>query len=400
MLRKELPAVFPGLVFLEHRPGPGILDRGRLQFLIGLEGCLGTLDLAGKRVETLRGLRRFLFQLPILHQIIFLQKSQGGGHLFQVENLGPPLISRPLPLEPGLDVDNQVDPWAWLACASLGTGQCRLYILLAVALPQRGGTQAGKPFLAGSPEADCAPLLLYLIAGLLHEGEKGGKVGGLFFKGRVNGGAQLLLEGKRPFPALGPLPIALIFPLAFLLRLPHHREAVFQTEGVGQPPQGTAGAEEVPVFMGAVKGGGIVINVVMDMGLVRVGGDDELVPSLRPPHSQLIADTVGVLRRDLPGKEGLAYLVAEHVPVRLLLPARGGFVPAFPQEKFSVHRGRVTFISGDIFPFFRLDRVLPIVGTVLYGLRHGEPRRGLAFHQPRGGYGPSLLPASGQLGPK
>ena len=134
------------------------------------------------------------------------------------------------------------------------------------------------------------------------------------------------------------------------------------------------------------------------MGLVRVGGDNELVPSLRPPHSQLIADTVGVLRRDLPGKEGLAYLVAEHVPVRLLLPARGGSVPAFPQEKFSVHRGRVTFISGDIFPFFRLDRVLPIVGTVLYGLRHGEPRRGLAFHQPRGGYGPSLLPASGQLG--
>lgn len=320
--------------------------------------------------------------------------------MFQVENLGPPLIPRPLPLELGLDVDNQLDPLTGLARASLGAGQRRLYILLAVALSQRGGTQAGKPFLAGGPEADCAPLLFYLIAGLLHEGEEGGKVGGLFFKGRVNGGAQLLLEGKRPFPALGPLPVVLIFPLAFLLRLPHHREAVFQTEGVGQPPQGTAGAEEVPVFMGAVKGGGIVINVVMDMGLVRVGGDDELVPSLRPTHSQLIADAVGVLRCDLPGKEGLAYLVAEHVPIRLLLPTRGGPVPAFPQEKFSVHRGRVTFISGDIFPFFRLDRVLPIIGTVLYGLRHGEPRRGLALHQPRGGYGSSLLPASGQLGPK
>lgn len=109
------------------------------------------------------------------------------------------------------------------------------------------------------------------------------------------------------------------------------------------------------------------------MGLVRVvrvDGDDELVPPLRPPHSQLIADTVG------------------------------GLVPAFPQEKFSVHCGRVTFISGDIFPFFRLDRILPIVGTVLYGLRHGEPRGGLAFHQPRGRYGSSLLPASGQVGPR
>lgn len=136
------------------------------------------------------------------------------------------------------------------------------------------------------------------------------------------------------------------------------------------------------------------------MGLVRVGGDDELVPSLRPSHSQLISDTVGVLRRDLPGKEGLAYLVAEYVLVRLLLPTRGGPVPAFPQEKFSVHCGRVTFISGDIFPFFRLDRILPIIDTVLYGLRHGKPRRGLAFHQPRGCYGSSLLPASGQVGPR
>lgn len=299
-----------------------------------------------------------------------------------------------------MNVDNQVDPLAGLARASLETGQRRFYILLAIALPQRGGTQTGKPFLAGSSETDCAPLLLYLIAGLLHKGEKGGKVGGLFFKGRVNGGAQLLLEGKRSFSALGPFPVVLVFPLAFWLRLPHHREAIFQTEGVGQPPEGTTGTEEIPVFMGAVKGGGIVINVVMDMGLVRVGGDDELVPSLRPPHSQLIADTVGILRRDLPGKEGLAYLVAEHVPVRFLLPARGGSVPAFPQEKFSVHRGRVTFISGDIFPFFRFDRVLPIIGTVLYGLRHGKPRRGLAFHQSRGCYGSSPLPTLSQVGPK
>lgn len=123
--------------------------------------------------------------------------------------------------------------------------------------------------------------------------------------------------------------------------------------------------------MGTVKGSGIVINVVMDMGLVGVGGDDELVLSLRPPHSQLIANTVGVLRRDLPGEEGLAYLVAQHILVCFLLPARGGFVPAFPQEKFSVYRGRVTFIGRDIFSFFRLDRVLSVVGTVLYGLRYG-----------------------------
>lgn len=143
--------------------------------------------------------------------------------------------------------------------------------------------------------------------------------------------------------------------------------------------------------MGTVKGSGIVINVVMDMGLVGMGGDDELVLSLRPPHSQLIADTVGILRRDLPGEEGLAYLVAQHILVRLLLPARGGPVPAFPQEKFSVYRGRVTFIGRDIFSVLRLDRVLSVVSTVLYGLCHGEPRRGFAFHQSRGRYSLFLL---------
>ena len=58
---------------------------------------------------------------------------------------------------------------AVLARACSGARQRRLYILLAVALPQRGGTQTGKPFLAGSPETDCAPLLFHLIAGLLHK---------------------------------------------------------------------------------------------------------------------------------------------------------------------------------------------------------------------------------------
>ena len=58
---------------------------------------------------------------------IFLQKGQGGGHLFQVENLGPPLIPRPLPLELRLNVDNQVDPMVRLARACSETGEPPLY---------------------------------------------------------------------------------------------------------------------------------------------------------------------------------------------------------------------------------------------------------------------------------
>ena len=66
-----------------------------------------------------------------------------------------------------------------------------------------------------------------------------------------------------------------------------------------EPPKGEAGAPKISEFPGAVKGGGVVIDVTMDVMAVCMRGNDKSVPPLRPAHSQLIADTVRLLRCDL-----------------------------------------------------------------------------------------------------
>ena len=111
-----------------------------------------------------------------------------------------------------------------------------------------------------------------------------------------------------------------VFALAPGLRVLHNGEAVFQTQPVREPPEGKAGAPEVSELPGTVKGGGIVIDVTVDMLLVRVGRHKEGVAALRPAHSQFIADTVRLFWYYLPGIEGHAYLVTEHVRFLFLLP--------------------------------------------------------------------------------
>jgi hypothetical protein len=107
MLHKKFFAVFAGLVHLKDRPCLGILHRGRLQFHVGMKGRFGAFDL-------IRGRRGLLFQLLLIRQAVVLQKSKGGGHLFEIEHLSPSLIAGVFSLEPGLNVDSQNDFWAKL----------------------------------------------------------------------------------------------------------------------------------------------------------------------------------------------------------------------------------------------------------------------------------------------
>ena len=161
-----------------------------------------------------------------------------------------------------------------------------------------------------------------------------------------------------------------VFALAPGLRVLHNGEAVFQTQPVREPPEGKAGAPEVSELPGAVKGGGIVIDVTVDMLLVRVGRHKKSVAAFRSAHSQFVADTVRLFWCDLPGIEGHAYLVTEYVRFLFLLPSRCGLVAGFGKKKFFRHRGRVALIGGDIFAFGFL-RVLPIVQAVTDGRRYG-----------------------------
>ena len=199
----------------------------------------------------------------------------------------------------------------------------RQYILQVVAFPQRRSTQPGKAVLpsAGQTKAKAAaPDFLHFISGLLHQAEKFFQTGGTLRKRAVYGKAEPFLKVQGPLSFLLPLPIVFVFALAPGLRVLHNGEAVFQTQPVREPPEGKAGAPEVSELPGTVKGGGIVIDVTVDMLLVRVGRHKEGVAALRPAHSQFIADTVCLLRCDLTGIKGHAYLVTEHVRFLFLLP--------------------------------------------------------------------------------
>ena len=161
-----------------------------------------------------------------------------------------------------------------------------------------------------------------------------------------------------------------VFALAPGLRVLHNGEAVFQTQPVREPPEGKAGAPEVSELPGTVKGGGIVIDVTVDMLLVRVGRHKKGVAALRPAHSQFIADTVRLFWCYLSGIEGHAYLVTEHVSFLFLLPPCRSLIAGLCKQKFFRHRGRVALIGRDIFAFGFL-RVLPIVQAVTDGRRYG-----------------------------
>ena len=160
-----------------------------------------------------------------------------------------------------------------------------------------------------------------------------------------------------------PLAVMAVFSLAPGLWILHDRQPVFKTETVRKPPQGKAGAPKIFELSGAVKGRGIVVNVTVDMFLIGVCRHKESVASLCPAHSQFIADSVRLFRRNFPGVEGQPDLITKHVIFLFLFPPCQRLVACFGKQKFLRRRSRVTGIRGNIFAlgFFG---ILPIVQTV------------------------------------
>lgn len=101
----------------------------------------------------------------------------------------------------------------------------------------------------------------HLNARRLHAAEEVGKIGGALGQGRVDGPADLFLEGG-PSITAQPLAVMLILALAVELGPLHHRKGVLQAHPVGEPPQGKGGADKVAELPGAVSGGGVEIDVV------------------------------------------------------------------------------------------------------------------------------------------
>ena len=109
------------------------------------------------------------------------------------------------------------------------------------------------------------------------------------------------------------------------------------------------------------------------MAAVCMGGNEKGVFALRPAHGCLISHTVCLLGGDLSGLERLADLIAQHIRIPPLLPARDGLVFCLGEQELRIGGHVVALIGGDQLPALGLVRVLPIFKTVFQRLGDGFP---------------------------
>ena len=145
---------------------------------------------------------------------------------------------------------------------------------------------------------------------------------------------------------------------------------MLNTYPVREPPQSKGRADEIMKLPGAVKGRGIVINVIMNVPFVDVGTDEKLVLTLCPAHGCFIADFVCLLRRNLTGRKRLPDL-KEQSPA-LHGPARFRLVLAFGQKKLSRGRCRIAEVGRHSSYLFRIE---PVGKPIFHRLDSCFPRR-------------------------
>lgn len=137
--------------------------------------------------------------------------------------------------------------------------------------------------------------------------------------------------------------------------------------------------------MGAVQRGGVVINMVVNVLAVCVGGNKKGVFAFRPAHGRLIADAVCLLGGNLSGLERLADLIAEHIRIPPLLPARDRLILCLGEQELRIGGLLVALIAGDQLPALGLVRVLPIFKAVFQRLGDGFPLADVVGNQARCG---------------
>ena len=166
------------------------------------------------------------------------------------------------------------------------------------------------------------------------------------------------------------------------LWLLNDRKTVFQTEAVTGPPQGKAGAEEIAVLMPCIYLRGIMDDMGMDMGVVDVRGNNKLMLALCPAHRQLVADLLGLLRRDFTGLERLPNLIQQHIAVRDLSTGKVSIGPLC-QKHFIGGGGRIAAIGHHQLAAQGLGRidciVNPLVDSIgnrlIFDFVHGDQAR-------------------------
>lgn len=265
-------------------------------------------------------------------------------HAFEVFHCGPSAIGFALALgQLRLNVNDGLRPLAGLRDVPLfwrvgfPAQDHSADFILRVPIPERGHADV-------FPErrmAECEMLAaLDRIPLRLQQAEKGIEVMRLFGKRGVDGLPQQI--PARRFPA-EPLIIAVISSARIL----NDGKLMLNTNHIAQPCDRSAGTEKIPELVGAVQRGGVPDNMIVDMPAIRMGTDDKSVFAFQKTGSEVIADLVRLLRRDLTGLEGLTHLIGDHIIA--FFSAGEQFVLALGQKKFRVGSPVVAGIGGDQF---------------------------------------------------
>ena len=311
LVQQQLALVRRPELFLEAALAIGGVDLAGLGVVddVCFEGgdlghpALQGLDFGGGGVKGGGGLRRLLRQGPILGDAVLGEEVEGAGRLLEIVDGGPAGVPGPLALgQPRLDVDEQVDPL-------------------------RPGLEDG-PLAAGT-----------LFPGPAHAGAQG--LLGVVGPQGLGAGETLLVGGAE------------LEELAARLHL------------VPRRPQGGHGVLVVVELAGAVQGGAVDFDVVVDVPLVDVGSDDELMLPAGERQGNLAAQLVGLFGGDFAGEKGLDDAVGDHV----LLPGAGApgdcLVDLLGDKELLGRRGLGALVGAGVLAAVGFLRVEGVVAAVL-----------------------------------
>lgn len=100
-----------------------------------------------------------------------------------------------------------------------------------------------------------------------------------------------------------------------------------------------------------------------------MGGNEKGVLALRPAHGCFITHPVCLLRGDLSGFERLPDLIAQHIGILPLLPARDGLIFRLAQRELGVGGYVVALVGRNQFAALGLVRVFTVFKPILQRLR-------------------------------
>ena len=136
--------------------------------------------------------------------------------------------------------------------------------------------------------------------------------------------------------------------LALPIRLRcNNGQPVFQANHITESLHRQTGKKEVFEFPCGIQRGRIINDMIVNVGFVDVGRNDESVFSLCPSHRCFIADLVRFFRGDFSRLKGLAYLVCDDIV--LLLSAGNMLILPFGKQKFLICCLWITLIGTDKF---------------------------------------------------